>query len=327
MQDNNINLYTCKYCNYHTKDRSNLFKHKTTKKHKKNVSEKSNIKNSTCSNIPVNSQWTKKTTENNESYSCNYCGKSIARYNNVNKHIKSCIAKQKVLEDNKILLERLKEKDKLLEQAKADIETYKTLLFEAGSMVKTSLSTMSHVIKNYDNAPGITHIQPNTIKFEKEDDIELANQLLSKYRHKTLIKYFGNIILDIYKKHPPCNQSVWATDASRLTYIIKEFINGKEKSNWIFDKMGNKTKEYLIDPLMEYIGEIITKRKKHHLDIFLNLKGVEQQMEMENIVILNKLSDEIKDGIMANNILKYITPKLTIILKNNKQNLINYDSD
>ena len=181
------------------------------------------------------------------------------------------------------------------------------MLTEVGGLVKKSVSALTYAVTNYDNAPSIQIIDINKIEDLEENNKKLVEDVLSYYKHKTLDRYLGNSIIKLYKKDDPKAQSVWSTDTNRLTYLIKELM-ANNSSNWVIDKKGIKTKEYLIDPLLKYIKELIIYYQKNNMNLSTNIVEVEFVLELNQNIL--KLVTDIDDGIIGNNLLKYISTHL-----------------
>ena len=327
-----VNLYECTVCNYKTKDRGNICRHNKTKKHLTNVgrilepfSTKLLVQQKVSSGLPVDSQQTTKNSEKTGKieeksvYTCEYCNKCITRYNNVNKHLNSC-AKKKKKESN--LIEQIKKLNSELslfktkanhyedenDHYKEEAKYYKQMLMEAGGLVKKSVSALTYSITNYDSALHIKTIEVNNIKTFNNPHKDIVEDILSAYKHKTLSKYLGELILKLYKKTNPLDQSIWNTDDNRLTYIIKELLNDNS-SNWIVDKKGVKTVQYLISPLLSFIKKLIISYQKSVIpDPDLSL--VEMEIFLENSKAIIEIINDIDDNITAKDVLKYISAYL-----------------
>lgn len=80
------------------------------------------------------------------------------------------------------------------------------------------------------------------------------NQILSyhkkKFEEKKDIVYcIAKIIVDEYKKRDPQEQSIWNSDITRLTYLLRlQDVNNKEM--WKIDKCAVKTKTLIIEPFI-----------------------------------------------------------------------------
>ena len=148
-------------------------------------------------------------------------------------------------------------------QFEKDAEYYKQMLMEAGGLVKKSVGSLTYIVDNYENAPALQAINMDEIKTLKDNEKKFIEDVLSAFKHKTIGKYLGSLIIKIYKKDDPESQSIWNTDDSRLTYLIKELL-GNKSSNWVIDKKGVKTTEYLIDPLLVNIKKYLLHLIKIH---------------------------------------------------------------
>ena len=314
-----VNYYECIACNYKTKDRCNIYRHNKTKKHLKNICTTNTSKNS--SNLSETSS-TKSHRESTVSppqftqkisHLCKYCNSTFSRADSLIRHKRICSdkfdeiykLKQKLSQYEKDVTYQTKETDHYKEEA----NYYKKMLMEAGGLVKKSVSALTYSIQNFDNAPHIKTIDMHDIKTFENSDKEIVENILSSYKHKTLNKYLGEIILKLYKKEDPLDQSIWNTDDNRLTYLIKKLLSNKS-SNWIIDKKGIKTSEYLIDPLLEHIKELIISYHKKIVIPDISKNSIELEIMLENSKKIREIINDIDDGIVAKDVLKYISSHL-----------------
>ena len=79
-------------------------------------------------------------------------------------------------------------------------------------------------------------------------------------------------------------------------------------SNWIVDKKGIKTKKYLIDPLLQHIKELVISYQKNSMNLDTTISEIEYILETNKRIL--KLVDDIDDGNIGNNLLKYISVHL-----------------
>ena len=91
------------------------------------------------------------------------------------------------------------------------------------------------------------------LKCDKDDS--LTENLLIEYREDRPDKFIGDIIVGHYKKEDPNQQSIWNSDASRLSFLIKDIIG--EKSKWIKDNEGVKLRQLVIKPITALIEDFI----------------------------------------------------------------------
>lgn len=309
--------YECNICNYKTKNKSNHIKHCNTKKHMEKESVTSNKYINNNSNIIKLFNCSQKTLiglskdSSKTEYICDFCHRTFTRSNNLGRHLKSCSTKQNVSDHykNLELNDHVKNLNIEMDKYKDEAKYYKQMLMEAGGLVKKSVSALTYSVQNYDNAPAIKTINVDDIETFENPKKKIIEDVLSYYKHKTLNRHLGDIILKLYKKDDPKTQSVWSTDDSRLTYLIRELLNNKS-SNWIIDKKGVKTVSYLIDPLLEYIKNLIIFYQTNYNIPSHGQNIIEVEMMLENSKKIIELVNDIDDGIIAKEILKYISSHL-----------------
>jgi hypothetical protein len=326
-------IYKCSICNYSTKDKSNLNKHFKTKNHKKNIlinscktSTNSKDSHRTPIGLPKKSTNTGTLDENNydrpkkSKYTCDYCKSTFTRRNNLGRHIQRCLKKKSYDEENE-LKKQLKLKDKEMEiknkeiehykeemdHYKTEIEYYRNIINAAGSLIQKSMSSFSFINNNFENAPKIEQMKESDIKLLDENKSDFIDLILYHHNHKTLNKFIGDYIIKVYKKKKPEEQSIWNTDSSRLTYIIKDLID-KKSSKWKIDKKGIKTKKFLINPVLEYIKNLLDNNKSLLLKKIKTSDTSQYDIIFEKVKIITEINKEIKDNILCNDILKYISP-------------------
>ena len=330
--------HLCKYCNYSTDVKFAYEKHLNTKKHAEKVSLKPNDSHK------IHTSFIVKSTENK--YNCKYCDSNYSSAANLARHDKSCFKKNqlainyekriseleaKLLEQNKLLETQLLIKDeKLIEQnkilakdeeminiLKSEVTHLKSIVNNAGSIIKTSVSTVAYVLKNYKDAPALESVKDYSAIHYKQDNSEFVENLIYEHTHNKLHIYIGDFIIKTYKKEDPSKQSIWNSDTSRLTYLIREIINNN-KVDWKIDKKGIKTTKFIIEPILEYIDEQVRNYiESYEVDHKISAKEAERQMmKLANATYILK---SIEDKILSDDILKYITPHFYL---NKNDNLI-----
>ena len=269
-----------------------------------------------------NARQTVTKTPQNDLYICEFCNNSFSRNNNLTRHKKICVSKELSILKNKMEMEKYntetENKIKMLQFdndrykkenqfIKAENDYHKQMLNEAGGLVKKSVSALTYVVHNYGSAPTIEMLDIHDMKDLEENNKKLVEDVISAYKHKTLDKYLGDSIIILYKKDKPEDQSVWSTDVSRLTYLIKELMVNNS-SNWIIDKKGIKTREYLINPLLNHIKSLVVSYQKNNANVSTNITEIEYALEVNKQSF--KLISDIDDEIIGNNLLKYISSHL-----------------
>jgi len=143
-------------------------------------------------------------------------------------------------------------------------------------------------------------------------DEYIAERLLFIYDSKGFINYITNIVVKAYKTDDPAEQTFWASDVSRLIYIVRSTIN--QKDEWVYDKKGVIIKESIIDPLLDEVYNIIVKYRKYMEDKYLHsLKKEESDYYMKKLSIL-KIADKLIDDFrnrqsIKNQIIRVLAPK------------------
>jgi len=340
-------IYKCDICNYTAKTKSNLNKHLKTKNHKQNEiifnTSKNKIQidtsetphkqeknqciycksifsrgNSLTKHLKICSVKKKYDEENEIKKQLKL--KEMENYKLLKEMENYKLLKEKEMENYKLLKEKEMENYKLLkekemesykekeEHCKKEIDYYRNLLESAGSiLLQKSISTINFVSSKYDTAPKIEVLKGNTIKLLENNHNKLIELIMYNHNHKKLNKFIGNYIITAYKKENPEKQSLWNTDSSRLTFVIKELITNKS-SKWKVDKKGVKTKKYLINPTLEYIKKML---ENENISLIKKMEDTDRnnlEEIIEKVRIIADINKNIKDGILSNEILKFISP-------------------
>ena len=295
---------------------------------------KENDENIDCNDLQLNLR----------KFKCNYCENNFTQSCNLMRHIKCCYKREE--EINK-LEEQLQKKNVELE--KKDIETevklfqkdleyeqqlrkketeradicmreleyYKSILNMAGGMVQKTVGALTFVVSTYDKAKPIEKINLCDIKTLRNiDDTKFIDQVFYHYNRNKLGQYIGDIIVEIYKKDNKDEQSIWNTDTSRLTYLLRQILFDNN-SKWQVDKKGVNTIEYLITPIMDKI-KVLAKEYQE-----ANCFG--KNLDTSKVVLINsiyvRLMADIDNRQLHSEVLKYISPHFYV----NHKNLIEND--
>lgn len=274
--------YECIPCDYVTNDKSNYNKHLKCKSHLK-----------------------KHNSSNNNKSICKFCDKIFSTHSNLLKHESRCM--NKVLKIKELELE-LKYANKQIEILKNNIDTDKK------NTTVYNVSIKKFIQQQYSDAPPLEGLENYAaLKFEEEYESEdtMEDEFVSmiSYNHiqNCLHKYLGDFIIKYYKKDDPKQQSVWSSDVSRLTYIIKEILDNK-KSIWNHDYKGVKTKGYIINPLLQYLKQILNDYWIANIDNFKNIDTDYVNKLFKIFKSIHEIKKEIDNGHLADSIIKYIAP-------------------
>lgn len=316
--------YNCESCNYQTENKTNWYSHKKTLKHQRNCKEE--IKKLSDSEEEVKilkEQLNKKDSELELKISqkeIEYLKDKLSFQDKlIEEKEDKCV---KLIEAANKLLEEKDDKIKILT---IENQYHKEIINESGVIIKESVGTMSHVIKNYKDAPVLTEGNYEEI-FDDKDNF--AKDLVYFNKKNILDKKLGDIIINKYKKDDPTQQSLWSTDNARLNYIIKENIEVNEKnksqiqlykknSEWQRDKGGRKVKQRMIDPLLTNVKKLNEDHINDNNNKILKnkIKIEKQQPVLENMIQLNEINTKIKNETLAKDINKYIVTHFSLSTK------------
>jgi hypothetical protein len=289
-----IMRYYCEYCEYITYEKSKYNKHIKSDKHrytsysiKRNIHNEQNAVNNQYMNNSI--EIIKKTEEN----------KYLQNENeSLKKHILS-------LEHKNITLEQ--KIDKITSNL---IDVHKNESTYLKSVVKNSVSALSYIMANYKNAPLLAKLDDYSIIHKEQSDSDFVMTITNEYNNGTLSSFLGKILIKFYKKDDSKSQSIWNTDISRLTFIIKYLSDNKDE--WYVDKMGIKTIETIVIPLLDYIklkiDNHVMQSNKNYME-FLNSHSVDEAIAFNTkLQEAVQLSLEFKNNTISKNIIKFIAP-------------------
>jgi hypothetical protein len=309
--------YNCNHCNYASYDKFNFNRHLNSKKHTKNVHL--STKDSNLDSKRFHEELTKV-----EKYVCKYCDIEYSSSSNLTKHSVKCTAKNKLLSnyittikdlesklrENNLIIENkehvINYKDEIISILKSEVAHLKSVVNNSGSIVKTSVSTMAYVIKNFKDAPVLEMINDYSKLHNEQDNISFIEELIHQYDHQKLDIYIGNFIIKSYKKEDPTKQSIWNSDTNRLTYLIRELLNNKV--DWKVDKKGIKTKQFIIEPILEYIDEQLRNYIQNFTIEYETVSAKDAEKKMMKIKSVTEIIKQIEDKVLCEQILKYIAP-------------------
>lgn len=284
--------YICDACSYETDIKYAYEKHLTSKKHLDKI-DSDDVKNKYC---------------------CPYCPNEYSNAGNLSKHKKSCSEKKQLVDsyekEIKEIQSLLKCKEESIIILKLEVDDLKLMINNTGSMVKSSMSTLSYIAKYYTKAPAIQPIKNMKILHVDCTNNKFVEQLMYEKKHKTLVNFIGDLIVGIYKKEDAGDQSIWASDISRLTYILRDMMGGKV--DWVVDKKGIKATKYIIQPILNYINKCALK---YINDTDPRHTGLTTEQAVTKAIQLNKameISNMIDDKMLIEELLKYIAPHFCV---------------
>jgi hypothetical protein len=177
------------------------------------------------------------------------------------------------------------------------------------------MSAVKYINQNYQSAQPLEILDSSqaknllTAKTTKDHRVE---EFMIYHYNKKLFDYFiGEIIKSEYKKDDPKIQQFWATDCSRLSFVVRQAIEKSDKI-WINDKKGILLKKYVITPILSEVKLMIDKYYKYckkqikENGDYLSLDAIEKLIDYS--ITCEKISSDIYNEILHDVVLKYITP-------------------
>jgi len=240
---------------------------------------------------------------------CDNCGKIFAHHSSLSRHkLHRCKGKNKQKTDIELLKEEITELKEQLEKQKIQQEKLDTKLKETEKPTQVNISVRNYIQKNYSMAPILTQLPDYSVI--EEDIEEFSYVLVENYKKKILYKYLGDFIIKYYKKEDPNDQSIWNSDTSRLKYFIKRLID-KTDSSWYSDPKGVKTKQFIINPLLNYIREYClnyleeTELTRDNIQEMTGAECSELQIKRNTI---QSIRYDTENDALATEIIRYIAP-------------------
>ena len=202
--------FKCEACNYETNDNFNYKRHNNSKKHAEKIKQQTNI----------SSSYHKNGIENE--LKCIFCNNTYTNPGNLSRHKITCSEKRRLVDalNEQIKIteqkeEALKQKDEIIKQKdetiaiqKLEIIHLKSLINNTGTIIKTSVSTMAYVIKNYKEAPPLESIKDYSLLHYEQTNAEFVENLIIEHKNNTLHIYVSDFIVKTYKKEDPSQQSL-----------------------------------------------------------------------------------------------------------------------
>lgn len=244
--------FICNFCNFEADSHYKFNRHLKTQKHNKKVLSSTMLTQSKHELSIVNS------IEAEENI-CQYCDKHLSCIQALSRHRKTCVIKNNLEKSNsemKINCEHFQTKNKEMQH---EIDTLKLSVKTNETIVKSSMSAIKYAMKHYSNAPPLKLlIDCKGINNDGSEEDFGAN-IAYYFRHNKLAAFVGDYVVGLCKKLNPEDQSVWVTDVSRLSYIIRNHdIKG---ATWIVDKKGLCIDELMVQPLIGYVESCVRKYK------------------------------------------------------------------
>jgi hypothetical protein len=253
-------------------------------------------------------------------FECKYCEKKFKHHQSMYKHMKYRCHEKNDMNELK------KQNEKLMNIVEKQTNTVES----NAETIKKSMNVLSFVTRQYPNAPPIEELEYDKFnkitkclmydnKTKKKTRHSIEEIILFHYKNDNLCKVLGKAIVEEYKKKDPEDQSMWSSDVSRLTFIVKS-VFGKakaKKSKWVSDKNGIHFTDLIIKPMFEIIKEKMRNYIKNERleeseirdnqmeDITIRLGNMQLAGELIRAINLNKFDVKV---------LKYVAPYFNLTI-------------
>ena len=327
--------YECNTCVYETCDFGNFSRHMKSKKHLNNVELGSVIIQKTPKDNPrhVNDNHSSDSggsntfTKEENQLVCENCNGVFKHYQNLWRHRKYRCTKKNINKsdlfmeidkEKEIIRNKLKETEDKLKQEEYKCNKLLNIINNTTETNNKSMSVLNFLTKKYADAPPVELLGEDgvigLIKFKTKTNKTIEDFIIYYFEQGELDKFIGDMIILEYKKDNPAEQSIWASDRSRLNFIIKQLMVGTDRSEWITDKSGIKITNLVITPILEKINQILGDHVKLRNKLIIQYSDsknvtIDDIAEIhESIVQIIGIQKHINSKKLHTEILRYIAP-------------------
>lgn len=230
---------------------------------------------------------------------------------------KEIIKLRKTLEKqkNKEITEIIKQKDNEIRKI---ANTFKDEQINTlKSVCEKTMSTAKYIMVHFTKAPILTKLKKNKIRHMLKFCVDKNKKLVElktdpvkaityAYNERSLVKYIGNLIIQEFGTMDPSNRKFHSTDASRLTFIVRE--NNDGLSEWVKDVEGKIIIQNVIKPIILEIASMFQEyRSSFDIDKIDNDNDKHNEfMDVSNAYF--GIVEWTNCQVFYKNILQYITP-------------------
>jgi hypothetical protein len=221
---------------------------------------------------------------------------------------------------------------------KNDKQHYKSIVTTVNANNAQSMSTINFLTAHRNSAPPLKELTEQTAKLCIEyDNDDLVHLCISHQRHNSLHTFIGNIIAECYKTADPKDQSIWNSDVSRLTFIIRDKVKDmnvitkgkttKYVDKWIQDKKGVKVNKKIITPILKFLRDTLDKYSITHsksIRVLIMTNPFKYAEEAEKIGYANKIISTIASGKLGKRISTHLGAQFQL---DNKEIIPNKSDD
>ncbi len=295
--------YNCTHCNFHTNRKTDYSRHVESTKHKQKVQE---------TNDAVNDSQQVVDQEETAQFQCMHCKNLYSLQSSLSKHMKTCSQKviDEIIQEKDIATMKNNQEQKDLfishllkenERLNKQVDTYAELLRTA--YTPPTVNNFTYINTTYPKPRAIGQLESYKPIHEAKT-MSLISVLQMYHEQGTLCQFIGNFLVNAYAKKDANDQSIWSTDISRLTYIISE-LQESGKIKWVIDKKGIKTKKYVINPLLQYLRDEMSK-------YILKYSNSTEDSVISKLKAITEMFVLIDKDILANEVIRYMAPYFAV---------------
>jgi hypothetical protein len=275
---------------------------------------------------------------------CSACGTVFStKFNKIRHERKYCdtdIKKNNTSSDMSLVLKQNQQLIDLLVGTSHTLNTNAQTLNTHANTNDKSVRAMSFIMKYFTKTKAINKIKENEIKgmltYEGDLNITMEDLLIKYYDKGKLNKFIGDMITEKYIPENPAEQSIWATDTTRLNFTIRQIVKSTNKCEWLIDKTGSKFKDLIITPIMnkvhimlkEYVSKLT---KQHDTDMIIDDEYFNTYRATKTAKILQSGTEimiSITNKDLHDEILKYVAPSFGLDIKIvDIKKVINYNNE
>jgi len=213
-----------------------------------------------------------------------------------------------ILRENNFLRNQLEKNNEILKQVVTIAENSSEANKSSSRANEYAISAFNYIARHFNNAEPVKKVDFDSMetivcKEKVRENEEIIDILIYHHRNKTLVKYIGDAIVSFYRKENPEEQSIWSSDVTRLSYIIRLLVN--DNPEWLKDNGGKHISELIITPLLDYLKCLINNFLCH-VSLERDDGFMDRYEKMKNAQMITR--DIIDKQTLDKDILTYITP-------------------
>lgn len=310
-------LYICETCKYSSQKKSNFDKHLLTNKHLTLMSYVNGSKNGLLQKACRSSGKIQKVATFDK-YICKFCQNAYSTSRSMSKHMKACQIRTSILDKYDDLKEKydlvVSDKERLEEKCEELYSKYNESrddLIVNLKRYKPNPNLYTFVDGNFLDTLPLEKIKPDEVpQLEflkkilkmKDGDLELCEVSQHHILHETSDEFVGKFLVKKYQNKDKSKQQFFNTDYSRLTYLVRDLVNGVP--TWRIDKKGVIVSDKVIDPILEFLRDHLSDFSQKYLN--MSMKKYEHKEFIERNHRLLKMITNIDNGTTRKKILQYI---------------------